>query len=407
MLILVANLGSTSFKYQLWDMDHDAVLARGWVENIGHEQSRLGVVVDGRERVQTRVVADHGVAVEACFDQLTDPDGGAVADAAEIGAIGFKAVHGGRLSGAHRVDDSVLEAMAEMNAAAPAHNPPYIAAMRSLGERFPDMPLVAAFETGFHQTVPRSRRRYGIPKRWDNDLKLQRYGFHGASHRYIGYRMAEILDREDAKVISCHLGGSSSVTAIDGGQSVLTSMGLTPQTGLPQNNRVGDFDAYAIPIIRDATGLSVDEVLQTLASEGGLLGISDLSSDIRQIHAAAAEGNEDCRLAIATYVEEVRRYIGASMTALGCVDAIAFTGGIGENDAIIRAGVTANLESFGIVLDAAANHAAVGETSVHAAESSTQIWTIPAGEEFVVARQTLAVLEGRDPSVLRNPRTDG
>ena len=407
MLILVANLGSTSFKYQLWDMDHDAVLARGWVENIGHEESRCGVVIDGRERVQTRVVADHGVAVQACLDQLTDPQSGAVAQAGDIGAIGFKAVHGGRLSGAHRVDESVLDAMAEMNAAAPAHNPPYIAAMRSLGERFPEMPLVAAFETGFHQTVPRARRRYGIPKRWDEGLKLQRYGFHGASHRYIGHRVAKILGRDDAKVISCHLGGSSSVTAIDGGQSVLTSMGLTPQTGLPQNNRVGDFDAYAIPIIRDATGLSVDEVLQTLASEGGLLGISDHSSDIRQVHAAAAEGNEDCRLAIDTYVEEVRRYLGASMVALGRVAAIAFTGGIGENDVQIRRGVTSGLESFGIVLDAAKNEAARGEASLHAADSATEIWTIPAGEEFVVARQTLAVLEGRDPSVIRNPRTDG
>ncbi len=182
-------------------------------------------------------------------------------DASEVAAIGFKAVHGGRLSGVFRVDDDVLDAMAEMNAAAPAHNPPYIAAMRLLRERFADLPLVAAFETDFHRTIPAARREYAIPREWADDFHIRKYGFHGASHRYIATRSAELLGRDDARVISCHLGGSSSLTAIKDGKSVMTTMGMTPQTGLPQNNRVGDFDPFALPLIIERTGMSLDEVL--------------------------------------------------------------------------------------------------------------------------------------------------
>jgi acetate kinase len=243
-------------------MSDERCLARGGVERIGESASPCSVEIGDWKDERVISVPDHGVAVAACLEQLTDPEHGAIKDASEVQAIGFKAVHGGRLSGAFIVNDDVLDAMAEMNAAAPAHNPPYIAAMRKLRERFPNLPLVAAFETNFHRTIPAARREYAIPREWADDLHIRKWGFHGASHRFIATRSAELLGRSDLRVISCHLGGSSSLTAIQNGKSVATTMGMTPQTGLPQNNRVGDFDAFALPLIIERTGLSLQEVLQ-------------------------------------------------------------------------------------------------------------------------------------------------
>ena len=297
------------------------------------------------------------------------------------------------MAGVFQVNDEVLDAMAEMNAAAPAHNPPYIAAMKTLQARFPDLPLVAAFETDFHQTIPASRKEYAIPREWADGLHIRKWGFHGASHRFIATRSAELLGRDDARVISCHLGGSSSLTAIQAQQSVMTTMGMTPQTGLPQNNRVGDFDPFALPLIMQATGKSLDEVLSTLASQGGLLGLSGKSGDIRDLESGAAKGDAGCQLALDTYVQEIRRHMGGMIVALGGVDAIVFTGGIGENGKAIRSGVVAGLEELGIVIDGAANEAVSGESTFHADKSRTQLWVIPTNEELIVARQTTAVLK--------------
>ncbi|MCA9150356.1 MAG: acetate/propionate family kinase, partial [Planctomycetales bacterium] len=233
--VLVANLGSTSFKYRLFDMQDERQLARGGVERIGSPASACFVEIGGQRRELTTEVPDHAVAVRQCLNQLTDPEFGCLQSAAEVVAIGFKAVHGGRISGVQLVTDDVLSAMEEMNAVAPAHNPPYIAAMRLLAAQLPEIPLVAAFETGFHQTVPARQRYYAIPKAWSDDYHVMRFGFHGASHRYIAGRVAEVLGRTDLRVISCHLGGSSSLCAIRNGQSVGISMGMSPQTGLPQN----------------------------------------------------------------------------------------------------------------------------------------------------------------------------
>ena len=408
MLVLVANLGSTSFKYRLFDMTddgaidniHDArCLARGAVERIGDAESKCTVSIADWTDEQTMPVPDHGVAVQACLDQLTDPEHGAIGDASEVVAIGFKAVHGGRLSGVFVVDDEVLDAMGEMNAAAPAHNPPYIAAMQTLKQRFPDLPLVAAFETAFHQTIPAARKEYAIPRQWSDEFHIRKWGFHGASHRYIAYRSAEILGRNDARVISCHLGGSSSLTAIRARESVQTTMGMTPQTGLPQNNRVGDFDPFALPLIMQRTGLSLEETLKQLASKGGLLGISDVSGDIRDIEQQAADGNEQAQLALDVYVEEIRRHLGGQTFALGGVDAIVFTGGIGENDVTIRRAVCSGLEQLGIEVDESANQDIknranqFGEASFHASGSKTQLWVIPTNEEVIVARQTVHALK--------------
>lgn len=393
MLILVANLGSTSFKYRLFDMTDQRLLARGAVERIGAAESRCTAQIGDHHVEQTRPVPDHGVAVAACLDQLTDPEHGAIGAAAEVAAIGFKAVHGGRLSGVYIVDDEVLQAMTEMNAAAPAHNPPYIAAMRLLRERFPTLPLVAAFETNFHRTIPPARREYAIPRRWADEFQIRKHGFHGASHRYVATRIAELLGRRDARVISCHLGGSSSLTAIAAGQSVMTTMGMTPQTGLPQNNRVGDFDPFALPLIIERTGLSLDEVLAHLASQGGLLGLSGLSGDVRDLEQAAAAGHPQAELALEVFVEEIRRHLGGLWVALGGLDAIVFTGGIGENGAAIRHRVCAGLEELGIEMDAAANDGLRGEQSFHAGTSRVELWVVPTNEELIVARQCVEVLQ--------------
>lgn len=391
MLVLVANLGSTSFKYRLYDMADERCLARGAVDRIGEQQSKCTATIGDWSDERTMAIPDHGVAVEACLAQLTDPEHGAIKEASEVSAIGFKAVHGGRLSGVFRIDDDVLAAMAEMNAAAPAHNPPYIAAMKAMRARF-DLPLVAAFETNFHQTIPTARKEYAIPRKLADELHIRKWGFHGASHRFIATRSAELLGRTEARVISCHLGGSSSLTAIKDGQSVMTTMGMTPQTGLPQNNRVGDFDPFALPLIIEQTGMTLDETLAYLASQGGLLGLSGRSGDIRDLREAAGQGDENCQLALDVFVEEIRRHLGGMMVALGGVDAIVFTAGIGENDDEIRAAVCANLEEFGIVVDTEANANLCGEASFHANHSGTQLWVIPTNEEIVVARQTVEVL---------------
>jgi acetate kinase len=283
--------------------------------------------------------------------------------------------------------------MAEMNDVAPAHNPPYIHAMRLIREKLPEIPLVAAFETDFHRTIPDRLRYYAIPKGWSDDLRIKRWGFHGASHRWIAQRVSELLGRGDLRVISCHLGGSSSLCAIRNGQSVMTSMGMSPQSGLPQNNRVGDFDPFALPLIMRATGKSLGEVLSDLASRAGLRGLSGTSGDLRDLEAAIAEGSEPAQLAWNLYISEIRRHLGGMLVELGGADALVFTGGIGENGRAVRAAVCRDLGPLGIVLEEKANAAAVGETEIGRSSGRTRIWIVPANEELVVARQVKALLE--------------
>ena len=394
MKVLVANLGSTSFKYRLLDMSTERQLAVGGIERIGEAESRAVVEIDGQQRELALQVPDHAAAVELCLAQLTDPDQGCLSDASEVAAIGFKAVHGGRTSGVKRVDEELLSAMEEMSQVAPAHNPPYIAAMRQLHERLPGIPLVAAFETGFHETIPERSRHYAIPHEWADQLPIRRWGFHGASHRYIANRTAELLGRDDLRIISCHLGGSSSLCAIRNGKSVATSMGMSPQSGIPHNNRVGDMDPYNLPLIMEATGKSLDEVLQDLACRGGLLGISGVSGDLRDIQKAADEGNSRAGLALEVFTTDIRRYLGSLLVELGGADVIVFTGGIGENQQQVRADVCQDLEELGVQLDKNANGATDGESCISDAGSRTKVWVIPTNEELIVARQVCQLLEG-------------
>jgi acetate kinase len=276
------------------------------------------------------------------------------------------------------VTPDVLAAMEEMCPIAPAHNPPYITAMRLLSEKLPQIPLVAAFETGFHQTIPDRNKYYPAPYEWAEKYHIKRWGYHGASHRYIATRTAELLDRSDLRIISCHLGGSNSLCAIRNGESVLTSMGMSPQSGLAHNNRVGDFDPYALLILRERTGKTLEQLLEDLAERSGLLGLSGHSGDVRDLEQAAAAGNQRARLAV----------------ELGGADVIVFTGGIGENGLNIRSGVCQGLEQLGIELDPAANAATRGEGRISTAGSRTQIWVVPTNEELIVARQTKQLLEG-------------
>lgn len=390
MKVLVANLGSTSFKYRLFDMTDERLAARGGVERIGDAESQCFVEIGGRRRESTAPAPDHAAAVGLCFQQLTDPEQGCLSDAAEVAAIGFKAVHGGRLSGVHRVTDEVLSAMEEMNAVAPAHNPPYIAAMRRLAEQLPETPLVACYETGFHATIPDARRYYAVPYEWAAEHHIRKWGFHGASHRYIAGRASELLGDADVRIVSCHLGGSSSLCAVRGGESVATSMGMSPQSGLPQNNRSGDFDVFALPLLLERTGESLEELLRTLSSQAGLAGLSGVGGDLRDLESEIDAGGDHAgraRLALDVYIEEIRRSLGGMLVALGGAEAIVFTGGIGENSQTVRGGVCRDLDGLGIALDDQANAGAAGEAAIHSAASRTQIWVVPTNEEIVVARQ--------------------
>jgi acetate kinase len=393
MKILVANLGSTSFKYRLFDVADERQLARGGVERIGSAESPCFVEISGKRQELKAQVPDHAVAVRQCLAQLTDPHAGCLQSASEVAAIGFKAVHGGRISGVQRVTPDVLAAMQEMSLVAPAHNPPYIKAMRLLAEKLPEIPLVAAFETGFHATIDDRLRYYPAPYEWAEKLHIKRWGFHGASHRYIAQRTSQLLGRYDLRIISCHLGGSNSLCAIRGQQSVATSMGMSPQTGLPHNNRVGDFDPFAIPLIMQAEGLSLHQVLDTLAEKSGLLGLSGISGDIRDLEEAAAQGKARAKLALDVFIAEIRRHLGGLLVELGGLDCLVFTGGIGENGASIRSGVCAGLEDLGLTLNPALNAKAKGEFRISPETSRIQIWTIPTNEELIVARQTKHLLE--------------
>ena len=401
MKILVANLGSTSFKYRLFDLPEAAgreggmELARGGVERIGAAESRVYAAAGSRSLERLLPVPDHAVALEAALEQLIG-DGGPLGSVAEVAAVGFKAVHGGRAGGVTRVTPEVLGAMEEMAEVAPAHNPPYVRAMRQVAERLPSVPLVAAFETGFHATIPERNGLYAVPTEWAERHLVRRWGFHGASHRFVAERLVSLVPARPGRplrAISCHLGGSSSVCWIRDGRSVGTSMGMSPQSGLPQNNRAGDLDPYAVLHVAKATGRPFEELLVELSTKAGLAGMSGTSGDMRDLEEAAAAGSQRAKTAIDVYVAAIRHWLGAGIVELGGLDAIGFAGGIGENSPATRAAVVAGLGDLGIAIDDKANAApAKGERAITAAGSRTAVWIIPTNEELVVARQVRDLL---------------
>jgi acetate kinase len=377
MKILVANIGSTSFKYRLFDMRDERVLAEGRIERIGDPAGGC---------------PDYDSAVRRCMSEI--------ADLSRVDAIGFKAVHAGPLSGAHRVDDSVLNAMEEFSFHAPAHNPPYIAAMRAFQHAFPDLPLMALFETAFFDSMDEASTTYAVPWRWREELGIRRYGFHGASHRAASEHVRRRMKRPVLRHISCHLGGSSSIAAIRDGKAIDTSFGMSPQSGLPQNNRTGDIDAFAVLFAMKRLEIGVDEMARILSTESGLAGISGTSGDVRDLSTAAADGDRRARLAIDVFVRSVRHYVGAFFLELGGADVITFSGGIGENSAEIRAAVCTGLAGLGIEFDPDSNRALRGEGRISLNSSRTAILVIPADEERIVARAAAALLDPRSPRIV-------
>jgi len=383
MIVLVANIGSTSFKFCLFDMADERELARGGVERIGQDDAYVKV----GDRSWTGRIADHGEAIDRALSMLPNPD-------MKLDAIGFKAVHGGSISGAVRVTDEVIQTMTDLFSIAPAHNPPYVAAMKAFAKELPDVPQVAAFETAFHQSIPASRTTFAVPWEW-TQAGIRRYGFHGASHKYIAVRTAELLGRDNLRVISCHLGGSSSICAIKSGSSVANSFGISAQSGLPHNNRVGDFDPYAFLKVLPTFDLTLEQALQAMAKRGGLEAISGVSNDMRKIQEAASQGHDRAQLAIEVFVEAVRYYVGAYLAVLNGADVLVFTGGIGENDGDFRWAVCDRMDYAGIKLDDQRNHVQGEEATISAEDSSVQIMVIPTNEELIVARQTRDVLTGQ------------
>ena len=394
MNILVANLGSTSFKYRLFRFDEAgaALLARG-----------------GYERV-----TDHGRAIDDCLAELKAA--GHVQSASDLHGVGFKTVLGRNLTGCVPADERVIAALEGFKDIAPAHNPPYAAGIRRFQEKLPGVPLVALFETAFYQWMPEAATRYAVPETW-YQAGVRRHGFHGASHKFIAERSAELLGRDDIarrvsglyqdgpgpesgpplRVISCHLGGSSSITGIRNGLAVGTSMGLSPQSGLPQNNRVGDLDSAAVPYMLKTLGLPLAEIERQLVQESGLLGLSGVGNDLRDLRAAAAQGNARARLALEVFTHSARHWIGAFHFELGGCEAIVFTAGIGENNPDLRAAILRDLGQLGLVLDPAKNEALRGaEGEISAPASRVRVFVIPANEELVVARETLRCIAARN-----------
>jgi acetate kinase len=376
MRILVANIGSTSFKYRLLEMPDVRVLAHDKVERIGQEGGDC---------------PDYDAAIARCRGDIVG-EGRPLAALSDLSAVGFKAVHAGPLTGARLVDDEVLAAMEEFAFMAPAHNPPYVAAMRAFRRSAPELPLVALFETAFYEDVEEAVTTYAVPYEWKEELGIRRYGFHGASHRAASEKAQELLGRNDLRHISCHLGGSASLAAVHNGVAVDCSFGMSPQSGLPHNNRTGDIDVFAVFQVMKQKGYGVDEVAEILASQSGLAGISGGAGDVRDLSEAAAGGDARARLALDVFVDAVRRYIGAFLVRLGGVDVLTFSGGIGENSPEIRAAVCEGLSSFGLEIDLGRNAAVSGEAAISTDASPARILVIPADEERIVARATAEVV---------------
>jgi acetate kinase len=390
--ILVANLGSTSLKWRLFDFSNGQ-------EQLLHK--------GGFERV-----ADYPKAIGDCLAQLKET--GHIKSEADLAAVGFKTIMARGVNGCVRLDESVVKAMEAFCCIAPAHNPPYISGIGLFAQRMPKVPLVGLFETAFYQWIPAAATRYAVPDAW-HELGVRRWGFHGASHKFIAERSAEMLGRNDVaerarqlyvdggttsvrkpdlRVISCHLGGSSSVTGILNGVAIGTSMGLSPQSGLAQNNRVGDLDSFALPFVMRSTGISLEEAEELLCKESGLKALSGGLNDFRDIEEKAAQGNAKAQLALEVLVYETRRWIGSYFLELNGADALVFTAGIGENRVAFRQAICANLDQLGIELDLQKNSATKAqEAMISSPSSKVKILVIPTNEELVVAREVRRFLE--------------
>lgn len=398
MKILVINAGSSSLKYQLIDMDTQTALAKGLCERIGLEGSNLQhtKTADGSKTKIEAPMKDHNDAIKMVIDALIDPSHGVISDMSEINAVGHRVVHGAEsFADSCIITDDVMEAIRECTPLAPLHNPANIIGIEACAKLMPGVPQVAVFDTAFHQTMPEKAFRYALPNKYYTEDKVRKYGFHGTSHKYVSQKAAEMLGKplSELKIITCHLGNGSSVTAVDGGKSVDTSMGFTPLDGTVMGTRTGSIDPAVVTFLIDK-GMTSAEVNTLLNKKSGVQGISEVSSDFRDLSAAADSGNKNARLALDMFIYSVKKYIGAYAAAMGGVDVLVFAGGIGENDSAVREGVTDGLSFLGIEIDKQKNDVH-GTADITADGAKVKTLIVSTNEELMIAMDTKNLVEGR------------
>jgi len=397
MNILVINCGSSSLKYQLINSDTEAVLAKGLCERIGIEGSQITYQPAGGEKeVTVSPMPTHTQAIQMVLDALTNKKSGVIASLAEVGAVGHRVVHGGeKFTSSTVITDEAMKAIEECNDLAPLHNPANLIGIRACQELMPNVPMVAVFDTAFHQTMPEEAYLYGLPYEYYEKYKVRRYGFHGTSHSFVSKRAAEVAGKpyEDLKIIVCHLGNGSSISAVQNGKCVDTTMGLTPLEGVVMGTRSGSIDPAIVEYIAKKENLDLAGVMNVLNKKSGLQGMSGVSSDMRDLRAAAAEGNEDAKNAIEVLCYGIAKYVGGYVAAMNGVDAIVFTAGIGENVGMIREKVCSYLGFLGVTIDAKANEAMGEEVVISGADSKVKVAVIPTNEELAICRDTVALVK--------------
>jgi len=396
MKVLVLNCGSSSLKYQFIDMNDESVLAKGLVERIGIEGSVLKHEKTGMEKQTiTAEMPNHEVALKLVMDALINESYGVIKDFKEIDAVGHRVVHGGEdFANSVLIDDKVMKSIEDCIDLAPLHNPPNIIGIKACQKLLPGVKMVAVFDTAFHQTMPDYAYMYAIPYEYYEKYKIRRYGFHGTSHRFVSKRASELMGKkiDQCNIITCHLGNGASVAAIKNGKTIDTSMGFTPLEGLIMGTRSGDIDPAVIPFLSEKEKMSIKEIDTLLNKKSGVLGVSGVSSDFRDIEGEAEKGNDRARLALDMFHTRVKKYIGAYMAELGNVDAVVFTAGLGENSAESRKEICKGLESLGIEIDVDANKTRGKEQLISKKDSKIKVFVIPTNEELVIARDTLEIV---------------
>ncbi len=396
MKVLVINCGSSSLKYQLINMENENALAKGLVERIGIEGSILTQKVNDEKYVVEQPMKDHKVAIKLVLDALVDKEHGVISDMSEISAVGHRVVHGGeKYAGSVLIDENVMEALQECVKLAPLHNPPNIIGINACRELMPSTPMVGVFDTAFHQTLPEEAFIYALPYELYTQYGIRKYGFHGTSHRFVSMTAAQMMGKniEDLKIITCHLGNGASLSAVKGGKSVDTTMGFTPLAGVAMGTRCGDIDPAIVPFLVKETGMSIEEVDNLMNKKSGVLGVSGVSSDFRDIENAAKDGNKRAELALDVFHYRVRTSIGAYAAALNGVDCIVFTAGLGENSITSRAAICDGLQYLGANIDAEKNNVRGKATEISTSDSKVKVFVIPTDEELMIARDTKEIVE--------------
>ncbi|KEP26685.1 MULTISPECIES: acetate kinase [Bacillus] len=388
--IIAINAGSSSLKFQLFNMPEETVLTKGLVERIGMDNSIFTISVDGEKKTEITDIPDHAVAVKMLLEKLTEFN--IIKDFSEIDGVGHRVVHGGeKFSDSVLLTDEVINEIDQLSELAPLHNPANVVGIKAFKQILPDVPAIAVFDTAFHQTMPEQSYLYSLPYDYYKNFGIRKYGFHGTSHKFVTERASELLGRplEELRLISCHLGNGASIAAVEGGKSIDTSMGFTPLAGVAMGTRSGNIDPALIPFIMEKTGHTAEEVLSTLNKKSGLLGVSGLSSDLRDIEEATEEGNDRAEVALDIFASRIHKYIGSYAARMNGVDAIIFTAGIGENSSEVRARVLRGLEFMGVYWDPSLNNMRGEEAFISYPHSPVKVIVIPTNEEVMIARDVM------------------